>query len=203
MRDWGLVGLENAVAVRRHGAAMVKDGQLVILDGGTTAAQLARHLPIKLRATIVTHSPTVAVELARHPHLEIIMLGGRLLRHSMVNVGASVVEAASRYRADLYLLPHLWWRRCARSPRSWFRLGLRRSCCGHFVRRVWRVSWRRWRDVAARCTRRSLPRAIHSTQASAFPIPIDTVAHGTEMATARGEFEAEARRRQDRVFLTK
>lgn len=32
------------------------------------------------------------------------MLGGRLFRHSMVNVGASVVEAAAQLRADLYLM---------------------------------------------------------------------------------------------------
>ena len=99
-----MVAPDDKQALGRAGAAMVKDGQLVILDGGTTAAQLARHLPTTPRATIVTHSPTVAVELARHPHLEIIMLGGRLFRHSMVNVGASVVEAASRYRADLYFM---------------------------------------------------------------------------------------------------
>lgn len=99
-----MVAPDDKQALGRAGAAMVKDGQLVILDGGTTTAQLARHLPDTLRATIVTHSPTVAVELARHPQLEIIMLGGRLFRHSMVNVGASVVEAASRYRADLYFM---------------------------------------------------------------------------------------------------
>lgn len=91
-------------ALGRVGAAMVKPGQLVILDGGTTALQVARHLPAELRATFVTHSPTVAVELARHAHLEIIMLGGRLFRHSMVNVGASVIEAAARIRADLYFM---------------------------------------------------------------------------------------------------
>jgi len=88
----------------RAGAALVKPGQLVILDGGTTALQLAQSLPDDLRATIVTHSPTVAIALARHPHLEIIMLGGRLFRHSMVNVGAPVIEAASRLRADLYFM---------------------------------------------------------------------------------------------------
>lgn len=98
------VAPDDKLALGRAGAALVKPGQLVILDGGTTAAQVARQLPHGLRATVVTHSPTVAVELAQHPHLEIIMLGGRLYRHSMVNVGAAVVEAASRFRADLYLM---------------------------------------------------------------------------------------------------
>jgi DeoR/GlpR family transcriptional regulator of sugar metabolism len=92
------------MALGRFGASMIQDGQIVILDGGTTAIQVARHLDPRLRATIVTHSPAVAVEAAACPLVEIIVLGGRLFRHSMVNVGASVIDAASRLRADLYFM---------------------------------------------------------------------------------------------------
>lgn len=88
----------------RAGAALVHPGQVVILDGGTTALQVVQHLPLDLHATVVTHSPTIAVALAEHLHIEVLMLGGRLFRHSMVNVGASVIEAAARVRADLYLM---------------------------------------------------------------------------------------------------
>ncbi len=107
MGDLGLreqVSVADKVALGRFGASLIRPGQVVILDGGTTAMQVARHLAPGLRATIVTHSPTVAVELAQHPGLEIRMLGGRLFRHSMVNVGADVIAAASRLRADLFFL---------------------------------------------------------------------------------------------------
>jgi DeoR/GlpR family transcriptional regulator of sugar metabolism len=98
------VSTADKVALGRAGAAMIQPGQVVILDGGTTALQVARHLPVGLRATIVTHSPTVAVSAAAHPNVEIIMLGGRLFRHSMVNVGAAVIDAAALLRADLYFM---------------------------------------------------------------------------------------------------
>ncbi len=88
----------------RAGAALIQAGQVVILDGGTTSLQVVRHLPLELRVTVVTHSPTIAVALAEHPNIEVLMLGGRLFRHSMVNVGASVIEGAARVRADLYLM---------------------------------------------------------------------------------------------------
>lgn len=91
-------------ALGRAGAALVQPGQVVILDGGTTSLQVVQHLPLTLRATVVTHSPTIAVALAGHAQIEVLVLGGRLFRHSMVNVGASVVEAAARLRADLYLM---------------------------------------------------------------------------------------------------
>ncbi len=98
------VSTADKLALGRFGASLIQPGQLVILDGGTTAIQVARHLAPGLRATVVTHSPTVAVELALHPGIEILVLGGKLFRHSMVNVGASVIAAASRLRADLFFL---------------------------------------------------------------------------------------------------
>lgn len=88
----------------RTGAALVQAGQVVFLDGGTTSLQVVQHLPLDLSATVVTHSPTVAVALAEHQRIEVLLLGGRLFRHSMVAVGASVIDAITRVRADLYLM---------------------------------------------------------------------------------------------------
>jgi DeoR/GlpR family transcriptional regulator of sugar metabolism len=98
------VSTDEKQALGRFGAQLIKPGQVVMLDGGTTAIQVARQLPADLRATVITHSPNVAVELAAHRHVDIIVLGGRLFRHSMVNVGAAVIEAAARFRADLFFL---------------------------------------------------------------------------------------------------
>jgi DeoR/GlpR family transcriptional regulator of sugar metabolism len=98
------VSPKDKIELGRVGASMIRSNQVVILDGGTTALQVARQLVPDLHATIVTHSPTVAVEAAKHPYVDIIMLGGRLFRHSMVNVGAAVIDAASRLRADIYFM---------------------------------------------------------------------------------------------------
>jgi DeoR/GlpR family transcriptional regulator of sugar metabolism len=71
-------------AIGRAAAAMVRPGQIVFLDGGTTTAQMARHLPANLEATVVTHSPTVATELINHPGVTVELVGGRLFKHSVV-----------------------------------------------------------------------------------------------------------------------
>ncbi len=99
----GIASTEK-VALARAGAALVQPGQLVFLDGGSTALQLAAQLDPQLRATFVTHSPSVALALAEKPLLEVIVLGGTLYRHSMVHVGASVIESAQRMRADLFFM---------------------------------------------------------------------------------------------------
>jgi len=95
---------EGKAGIARAGAAMVQPGQIVFIDGGTTCQQLARQLPRTLRATVVTHSPTIAIELVDHPGIEVVLIGGRLFKHSVVAVGAAALEAIGRIRADLYFM---------------------------------------------------------------------------------------------------
>ncbi|MGY3858441.1 DeoR/GlpR family DNA-binding transcription regulator [Aeromonas veronii] len=95
--------LGSAVKARlgKVGAGLVQPGQIVFIDGGTTNVQLAQQLPHSLNATIVTHSPSIAVALAHHPHIEVELIGGRLFKHSLVAVGALSAAAISEVRADL------------------------------------------------------------------------------------------------------
>ena len=90
--------------VARTAAALVRPGQTIAIDGGTTARELARRLPPDLRATVVTHSPTIAVELAVHPTVEVIIVGGRLFKHSVVAAGAVAHEAIGRVSVDVFFL---------------------------------------------------------------------------------------------------
>jgi DeoR/GlpR family transcriptional regulator of sugar metabolism len=85
-------------------AALLHSGMTVILDGGTTHAALVAALPRDLALTVVTHSPTIATLFEPFPRVEVIVIGGRLMRHSMVAVGAEAAEAYTRVRADLCLL---------------------------------------------------------------------------------------------------
>ena len=91
-------------ALARAAAAMIEPGQVVFIDGGTTAVQLARALPRDLRATVITHSPSVEVELVEHPDVDVIIIGGRLFKHSIVAMGAAAVEAVAQFRADLFFM---------------------------------------------------------------------------------------------------
>jgi len=90
--------------IPRAAAAMIEPGQIVFIDGGTTAVQLARALPPDLRCTVATHSPSVAVELAQHAHIEVILIGGRLFKHSIVAMGPSALEAIAQIRTDIYFM---------------------------------------------------------------------------------------------------
>ena len=99
-----LITPDGKVAIGRAAAKMIQPGQVVILDGGTTAREVARHLPPSLGATIITHSPTIALELVNHPNIEVILIGGRMFMHSVVAVGAAAIEAIAKVHADTYFM---------------------------------------------------------------------------------------------------
>jgi DeoR/GlpR family transcriptional regulator of sugar metabolism len=98
------VAVDSKRRVAVTAAGLVQSGSTLILDGGTTALLVAQALPRDLHATVVTHSPTVAVALIDHPEIEIYLLGGSLFKHSVVTCGAAAAEAAQTVTADLFLL---------------------------------------------------------------------------------------------------
>jgi DeoR/GlpR family transcriptional regulator of sugar metabolism len=98
------IAVDGKDRVASIAAGLVRPGSTVILDGGTTTLAVAKALPRDLEATVVTHSPTVAVALLDHPSVEVFLLGGRLFRHSAVTCGAAAAEAAQAISADVFLL---------------------------------------------------------------------------------------------------
>ncbi|MEV7095383.1 DeoR/GlpR family DNA-binding transcription regulator [Amycolatopsis sp. NPDC051045] len=98
------IAVDGKDRVAAAAADLVRPGSTVILDGGTTTLAVAKALPHDLDATVVTHSPTVAVALLEHRGIEVFLLGGRLFRHSAVTCGAAAAEAAQAISADVFLL---------------------------------------------------------------------------------------------------
>ena len=90
--------------IARAAIGLITNGQVVLLDGGTTALQVAQHLPHELRVTIITPSPPIAVALAEHPNIEVVVLGGKLYKHALVSVGAATLDSLRMVRADLCML---------------------------------------------------------------------------------------------------
>ena len=87
----------------RKAAELVRAGQLIFIDGGTTNAELVRALPRDMDLTIATHSPAIAGLLEKH-RAEVILIGGRLYKHSMVTTGAAALAAIGMLRPDIFFL---------------------------------------------------------------------------------------------------
>ncbi len=66
--------------IARAAVAVLKPDTCVFIDAGTTNLAVARFIPDTMKLTVVCNSPLIAVELMRHPEVEVIFIGGRINR---------------------------------------------------------------------------------------------------------------------------
>jgi DeoR family transcriptional regulator of aga operon len=72
-------------------AGLVESNDSIIIASGTTVLAMARSIQPKESLTVVTSALNVALELIRHPNIEILQLGG-MLRKSSSSVAGSYAE---------------------------------------------------------------------------------------------------------------
>jgi DeoR/GlpR family transcriptional regulator of sugar metabolism len=92
------------VALAEAAIPLLESARTLVIDGGTTAVEVARRLPSTWTGVVVTNAPPVAAALVAHPTVEIVLVGGRLLRDEQVAVGQVAVDAFRALRADACLL---------------------------------------------------------------------------------------------------
>ena len=97
-------GLNHREKVRIAHAAvrLIGDNDTIILDSGTTTAEIARQLKrAPLRAvTVITNGLNIAIQLAGLPHVHVIMIGGLVREMSYSTVGPQAEQVLSGLNAD-------------------------------------------------------------------------------------------------------
>jgi DeoR/GlpR family transcriptional regulator of sugar metabolism len=83
---------------------LIQPRNVVLFDGGSTNQELVRAIPPEMAFTAVTPSLPVATALCELPLVEVIILGGRVLRRELVATGARAVREINDFRADLCYL---------------------------------------------------------------------------------------------------
>lgn len=68
-------------------ASLVKDGESMIIDSGTTMMQVANFLDSNQRLTIITNALDIAISLYKKSNFQVIVLGGSMRRVSFSTVG--------------------------------------------------------------------------------------------------------------------
>jgi DeoR family transcriptional regulator of aga operon len=84
-------------------AGMVTEGQVVILDSGTTTTAIARALRDFQNLTIITNAVNIAAELSGS-NVEVILTGGNLRKNSFSLVGPLAEDSLRRLNADILFL---------------------------------------------------------------------------------------------------
>ncbi|RPI91153.1 MAG: DeoR/GlpR transcriptional regulator [Planctomycetaceae bacterium] len=81
--------------VGRAAAELVQPGETILLDGGTTTLEVARHL-IGKSLQVATNSLPVVNLLASQPQIELLMIGGYLYPKTGVALGPLAIAALSQ-----------------------------------------------------------------------------------------------------------
>src|SRR5690606_14449506 len=100
---------EEALAAEKEriadaAAALVNDGDSVLLTPGTTNMLLAKKLTAKKRLTLVTNAVNIALNVSSSSDVDVILLGGNVRRKSLAAVGAIAEDAMRRIRVDKLFL---------------------------------------------------------------------------------------------------
>jgi len=87
-------------AIGQRAAALVEDGDAIIIESGSTTLELARSIGEVQRLTVLTNSLVIARELSAREEIEVMILGGTLRRQSASLVGPWVSTILRDMRVD-------------------------------------------------------------------------------------------------------
>jgi DeoR/GlpR family transcriptional regulator of sugar metabolism len=83
---------------------LLKSGQVIILDAGTSAIAVANMIPRNLRIRVITNSFPIANLLEDRPGIELFFAGGRLFRESFITTGQDTCGFYQQIKADICFL---------------------------------------------------------------------------------------------------
>src|SRR5207249_5954007 len=97
---------DEKIRIGRAAADLVQPGETIILDSGTTTAEIARHLKrLKLQnVTVITNALNIAVELMDCPGVSLMMIGGLMRPVSSSFVGPQADSMMNEFHADRLFL---------------------------------------------------------------------------------------------------
>ena len=94
---------ERKARLAQAAVSLVRAGQVLFLDAGSTNLAIASALP-ELALTVITNAPSIAMLLMERPEIELIMAGGRVDRRAGASLGPQALRTVERMHPDLCFL---------------------------------------------------------------------------------------------------
>lgn len=93
------INLEEKMRIAKKAAKLISEGDTIILDAGSTTSLLAKEIKNIQRITVITNAMNIANELT-NTDVEVILIGGSLLKKSFTLVGPLADETLRKISAD-------------------------------------------------------------------------------------------------------
>ncbi len=95
---------EKKELIAHKAISFLENGQVIILDGGTSTLLIAANMPKDLQLTVITNSFPIVTILEEHENIEVLFAGGRLMKSSFVTVGNDTTRFIEKFRPDICFL---------------------------------------------------------------------------------------------------
>ena len=90
--------------IGKAAASLIRPGDTMILDSGTTTIQIVKHIPVAIKqsgsATIMTNSVSISQELLNFNSPNLILLGGIFIPEHQATVGPQTIAQLNELTAD-------------------------------------------------------------------------------------------------------
>lgn len=101
-RSTYLRGGKEVIALKAQ--QLIRNGQTIFMDGGTTICAIAAKLPANSVLRIITNNQAIVPVLAEIPGIDLVILGGTYDRDTATSSGVRTVIEASKFTADIYFM---------------------------------------------------------------------------------------------------
>lgn len=95
---------EQKKRIGKAAANLIKEGETIILDSGTTTLEITKNISEIGELTVITNALNIANQLAEHPKVNVIIPGGFLRKNSLSLIGTSAEEGFKNYFCDKLFL---------------------------------------------------------------------------------------------------
>jgi DeoR/GlpR family transcriptional regulator of sugar metabolism len=96
--------IQIKLQIAQKALKLIKQDQVIIIDGGTSNLQLINLLPHDIRLTVITNSIPLANKLCDYEHIDGVLLGGNILKKGLISLGQRTIETLADFRADICFL---------------------------------------------------------------------------------------------------
>lgn len=99
-RNTNVYALDEKIAIAEKAVSLVREGQVIFIDGGTTCLEFARLLPVELSLICFTFSIPVAHVLMGKPNVETIFIGGKIDTEAQITIGLETARQFEDIQVD-------------------------------------------------------------------------------------------------------
>jgi DeoR/GlpR family transcriptional regulator of sugar metabolism len=81
-------------------ARLIQNGETIFLGSGSTVLEIAHAIPTEMHLTVITNSIAVVNQLAAHPQVELVVIGGQFRPSELSMVGHIAEQDIREFRTD-------------------------------------------------------------------------------------------------------